>query len=100
MTSELKRRAKLLEIADLNWYLDAYMRTAVRLNDEEKRPTGLNIERLQRRLEHLFEKIIAGFQEEKAREQAARAIEIAINHCITDHNLPKTCCLRLQDKIA
>lgn len=90
MTGNLKERAKVLELEDLDWYMDAYMRAAQRLNDEEKRPTGINVERLQRHLQALFEKIDAAIEDERTRKQQQRAAATAINHAITDRHLPKT----------
>jgi hypothetical protein len=89
MVGNLRKRAQLLGIEDLNWYLDAYMRAATRLNTEERKPTGLNVEKLQRRLQALFDKIEASLEDEKTKTNQKRATQIAINHSISDHHLPR-----------
>ena len=89
MTGELKRRAQALEIEDLDWYIEAYMRCCARIEDEEKRSGGKNLTRLQRNLQTLFDKIIPLLEEDKANRERARATAAAINHAVSDHHLPR-----------
>lgn len=88
--SQLKKRCEVKQIEDWDWYLEAYMRCCHRIEDEQRRSGGKNLERLQRHLQALYEKCIQGLEEDRARARKERAAAIAINHAITDHHLPRS----------
>lgn len=90
MKHKLRERCKALKIEDTDWYIAAYMRCSARLDTEERRGNSENITLLQRRLQALFDKISADFEEESTRQQRERAVAIGINHAVTDRKLPRT----------
>lgn len=90
MVGTLEQRARTLQIEDVDWYLEAYARAARRLETEEKRTHGKNIERLQRNLQALFDKIVEGLELDKPAQDRRRATALAINGAITDYGHPRT----------
>ncbi len=77
-----------LERADL--YLATYLKTCTRLDFEKQCGRGLNVERLQRRLQRLYDKIVIELENDKAREDLENMVSCAIGRAITDHGLPRT----------
>lgn len=89
MTGELRKRAESLQIEDVDWYIQAYMRCCARIEDEQRRSAGKNLGRLQHHLQILFEKIVADIGDEKTKRAQTRAAAAAINHAVSDHELPR-----------
>lgn len=77
-----------LERADL--YLAVYLRTCQRLEQEKAYKRGLNVERLQRKLQRLYNAISIELENEKARKDLENMAACAMGRAITDNRLPRT----------
>jgi hypothetical protein len=89
MTQRLKSRSYPIAERDLDWYIVAYMRAAHRLEQERDRRAGLNTERLERKLQYLYEHIVEGLAADERKREKARAARLAIHRVITDYGLPR-----------
>lgn len=90
MKSKLEERCRVLQISDTDWYIEAYTRAAIRLDDEMRHGNKDKIERLGRRLQHLFDKIVADLELDKPREERRKIAAMAINHAVADRKLPRS----------
>jgi hypothetical protein len=89
VTVGLKNRVYKFAPNDLDWYMEAYARTAQRLEWELNKPTGLNVERLERKLQHLYDHIIEGLADDARRREKAEVAKLAIVHVFADRHLPE-----------
>lgn len=90
MPTRPEQRRVVTPIQDTDWYLAAYMRCCLRIEDEEKRSGGKNLERLQRRLQALFDKLVKDLEDDRDKARKEREAARAINHAVTDRGLPRT----------
>ena len=88
--SPLRDRPELAGLDRFDLYAIAYMRTAHRIKQEISRNAGLNVERLQRRLQRIYDVMVEEIENDHAYEQTVNTVTCAIGRSITDHGLPAT----------
>lgn len=85
----LRKRQEIAGIERLDLYLAAYLKTCNRVDTETSKPGGLNVDRLQRKLQRLYEQCVIEIDNDKARKDLENMVSCAIGRAITDKNLPR-----------
>jgi hypothetical protein len=89
-TTSLRKRAERAQIADVDWYIEAYLRTAARIRDQHAKPRGPDYERLAEKCQAIFDRIVTDLELDDKGRATRKAAEIAINHAISDYHCPRT----------
>jgi len=88
--TKLRARPEVTSTGRTDLYLEAYIKTCTRLETEMQKGGGLNVERLQRKLQRLYDKIVVELEHEKNREDLENLVSCAIGRAITDRRLPRS----------